>query len=215
MFTGLIEEMGKIERLVKGPQSARLTVAAQLVPEGLRVGDSVAVNGVCLTVTAPGQRAFTADVMAETLARSNLGQLVPGEQVNLERALRFGDRVGGHLVSGHVDGVGSITRKEQHDIAVVVTVAAPGEVLRYVASKGSVAVDGISLTVVAVQEDWFSVSLIPHTYRNTTLGGKENGAPVNLEVDVLARYIERFVSSRPQPGQSAITGDFLREHGYL
>jgi len=215
VFTGLIEEMGKIERLVKGPQSARLTVAAQLVPEGLRVGDSVAVNGVCLTVTAPGQRAFTADVMAETLARSNLGQLVPGEQVNLERALRFGDRVGGHLVSGHVDGVGSITRKEQHDIAVVVTVAAPGEVLRYVASKGSVAVDGISLTVVAVQEDWFSVSLIPHTYRNTTLGGKENGAPVNLEVDVLARYIERFVSSRPQPGQSAITGDFLREHGYL
>jgi riboflavin synthase len=214
VFTGLIEEMGRIERLVPGPSSARLTVAAEVVTDGLRVGDSVAVNGVCLTVTAAG-RSFTADVMAETLDRSNLGRLVPGERVNLERALRFGDRVGGHLVSGHVDAVGTITGKEERDIAVVVSIGAPREMLRYVATKGSVAVDGISLTVLETGEDWFSVSLIPHTYRNTTLGGKNNGAKVNLEADVLARYIERFVSSRAGRGQSAITGDFLREHGYL
>lgn len=215
MFTGLIEEMGKLERLVTGPQSARLTVAAEVVMEDLRVGDSVAVNGVCLTATVRGKGFFTADVMAETLTSSNLGRLVPGERVNLERALRFGDRVGGHLVSGHVDGVGVIVRVEQKDIAVVVSVEAPREVLRYVVGKGSVAVDGISLTVVDVKENWFSVSIIPHTYRNTTLGSKKNGAAVNLEVDVLARYIERFMDSRGQQGSNAINGDYLRDHGYL
>ena len=215
VFTGLIEEMGRIERLVTGPQSARLTVAARVVMDGLKAGDSVAVNGVCLTVTSLGRESFTADVMAETVAKSHLAGLAAGERVNLERALRLVDRVGGHLVAGHVDGVGTIIRKVERDIAVLVTAAAPAEVLRYVVPKGSVAVDGISLTVVETGSDWFSVSLIPHTYRHTTLGHKENGAPVNLEVDMLARYVEKFVQSRDEPGHSGIDAGFLREHGYL
>ncbi|SHF30721.1 riboflavin synthase alpha chain [Desulforamulus putei DSM 12395] len=185
--------------------------------EDVKIGDSIAVNGVCLTVTAFGDGVFTADVMAETLAKTNLRDLRPGSKVNLERALRLGDRLGGHLVSGHVDGVGTIAGLEKHDIATLVTIKAPPQVMKYIIKKGSVAIDGTSLTVVDFHQEKFRVSLIPHTAQATVLGSKKIGDTVNLEADILGKYIERLLQAREeQPAQnSKLSPEFLSAHGFL
>jgi len=220
MFTGLVEEKGKLISLRRGADSAHLKIGARLVMSGMQTGDSIAVNGVCLTVTTFDEGAFTADVMAETLAKTNLGELQAGDRVNLERAMRLGDRLGGHLVSGHIDGVGTIIKKERHDIATLITVAAPPAGMRYIIKKGSVAVDGTSLTVVDFNEDSFQVSLIPHTAHATVLGEKKPGDRVNLEGDMIGKYVERWLGARqreesekaPSKGLSA---ELLAEHGFV
>jgi len=223
VFTGLVEETGQVRSVRRAGRSLHLTVGARTVLEGLRLGDSVAVNGVCLTVVRLGGDSFTADVMPETYRRTSLGTLNPGALVNLERAMALGDRFGGHIVQGHVDGVGTIAALEQDEIAVRMTVAAPPEVLRYVVPKGSIAIDGISLTVVDVAEDRFQVSLIPHTLAATNLRQRRVGDRVNLETDVLVKYVERLLAWRlpaEQPGAAArassggLTEAFLREHGF-
>jgi riboflavin synthase len=190
MFTGLVAGTGIVEALEAAGGGARLHVRTPLAAE-LSGGDSVAVNGVCLTAREPDGDRFAADLMAETLARSSLGPLAPGDEVNVELPLRAGDRLGGHLVQGHVDGTGTVESVDEAGAARVVRVAAPGGILRYVVEKGSIAVDGVSLTVAAVDEDGFAVSLIPETLERTTLGSAEPGRTVNLEVDVLAKYVEK------------------------
>ena len=196
MFTGIVEELGQIVAIETAPDSARLTVRGPLVTSDAKHGDSIAVNGVCLTVISLDDGAFTADVMAETLNRSSLGALEPGSVVNLERPLTLGTRLGGHLVQGHVDGVGRIVAREPSDAWEIVTVSLPADLAKYVVEKGSITVDGISLTVVAVTATSFSVSLIPATLELTTLGRKVVGDPVNLEVDVVAKYVERMLEAR-------------------
>lgn len=216
MFTGIVEELGSIRAVRRGAESAQLLIEAARVIEGSRVGDSIMVNGVCLTSVHFGERSFTADVMAETLAKSNLGNLKAGDKVNLERALRLGDRLGGHIVSGHIDGVGTIIGREKKDIATLVSIKAPDAVMRYIIKKGSVAIDGISLTVVDFGKDTFQVSLIPHTARETTLGFKKTGDSVNLEGDIIGKYIERMVSFQGgRESNSSISISFLAEHGFL
>lgn len=212
--------MGQLISLRRGADSARLKISARLIMNGLAVGDSIAVNGVCLTVTTFDSNAFNADVMAETLAQTNLGELLPGDWVNLERALRLGDRLGGHLVSGHIDGVGAITKKDKHDIATLLTISAPTTVMRYIIKKGSVAIDGTSLTVVDYEQTSFVVSLIPHTAHATVLGSKKPGDRVNLEGDLIGKYVERWVNA-DSGGQdenhkgSSLSGEFLAKHGFL
>ena len=206
-----------MRKLTKGANSAQITLEASLVLQDMKIGDSIAVNGVCLTVVQQGNHFFVADMMAETLGRSNLGQLQLGAKVNLERALALGDRLGGHLVSGHIDAVGTILRKEKQDIAILITIAAPSSLLKYVVPKGSIAVDGASLTVVDVNEKNFQVSLIPHTAQCTTLGYKENGDTVNLEGDMLGKYVERLLwaqSTAPAQKKKDLTFAFLAEHGF-
>lgn len=207
MFTGIVEELGAIVAIDQLGDSARLTVRGPHVTTQAQHGDSIAVNGVCLTVVdlvgAEDDRAFTADVMAETLRRSSLGALAAGSQVNLERAAAVDSRLGGHIVQGHVDGVGRIAERTPGDHWEVVRVTVPRDLLRYVVVKGSITIDGVSLTVVDVGEDngvdadgWLTVSLIPTTLELTTLGGASVGAPVNLEVDVIAKYVERLMEWR-------------------
>lgn len=216
MFTGIIEEIGVLMGIRHGPDSAQLVIEAEKVLEDSRVGDSIAVNGVCLTALHFDSRRFTADVMAETLSKTNLGRLHSGDRVNLERALRLGDRLGGHLVSGHIDGVGTITRQERHDIATLISVRAPQEIMRYLIKKGSVAIDGASLTVVDLDTEHFRVSLIPHTAHATVLGLKRVGDTVNLEADVIGKYVEKLVCPKEEAGrESGINLSFLSEHGFL
>lgn len=191
MFTGLVADLGTVVAVDATADGARVSVSSSLVPE-LSLGDSVAVNGVCLTATSVSDGAFSADVMHESLRRSSLGALAAGSRVNLELPLRAADRLGGHFVQGHVDGVGAVESVVDDGFARVVTVAAPPDLLRYVVSKGSIAVDGVSLTVTEVDASTFSVSLIPETLERTTLGAAEPGRPVNLEVDVLAKYVEKL-----------------------
>jgi len=193
VFTGLVETTGTIEAIDRDESGARLAVTTPLAAE-LADGDSVAVNGVCLTARGVEDGRFAADVMEETLRRSSLGPLAEGDSVNLELPLRPSDRLGGHVVQGHVDGVGSVDSIRADGFARVVRVSAPADVLRYVVEKGSIAVDGVSLTVSAVDEAAFEVSLIPETLERTTLGAAEPGRPVNLEVDVLAKYVEKLMS---------------------
>jgi riboflavin synthase len=192
LFTGLVQELGTIEELERRDAGMRLTIAAQLAG-GLQNGDSVAVNGVCVTAASVLDHRFVADVMNETLSRSTLGAAENGARVNLELPLRASDRLGGHLVQGHVDGIGEVLEVLEDGIARRVRVSAPGEVLRYVVVKGSIAVDGVSLTVVDVDEGSFTVSLIPETLERTSLGGAQQGRPVNLEADVLAKYVEKLL----------------------
>ncbi|MHB1420498.1 MAG: riboflavin synthase [Bacillota bacterium] len=217
MFTGLVEELGIMKRIRKGPNSAVITVEGPGVLGDVKLGDSIAVNGVCLTVVEFTREIFTVEVMAETLARTNLGQLTPGSRVNLERATRLGDRLGGHMVSGHIDGVGTISRRQPLDIAIVFEVQAPEEVLKYIIPKGSVTVDGISLTVVGCFPGFFTVSVIPHTAGKTTLGYRQLGEQVNLEADMIAKYIERLLEARGgnKEQKSGITPNFLAQHGFL
>jgi riboflavin synthase len=196
MFTGLVEELGEVVEAVDLDDAVRLTVRGPRVCAGARPGDSIAVNGTCLTVVSTHGDGFTADVMAETIRRTSLRGSAPGRRVNLERPLRLSDRLGGHLVQGHVDGVGTVLSRVHAEHWDVVRVAVPADLARYVVEKGSVAVDGVSLTVSAVGPDWFEVSLIPTTLAVTTLGLVGVGDPVNLEVDVLAKYTERLLQSR-------------------
>lgn len=188
MFTGIVEELGTVVAV-----APRLAVRGPVVSADARPGDSIAVSGVCLTVVEAGDGVFTADVMAETLRRSALGALRPGDPVNLERAARVGDRLGGHIVQGHVDGVGSIVERRPGEHWDCVRFALPAELARYVVEKGSITVDGVSLTVVSVTDASFEVGLVPTTLAVTTLGRKEVGDPVNLEVDVIAKYVEKLV----------------------
>lgn len=206
MFTGITEEIGKIIPSRPG----RLAVAAEQVLDGLEPGDSVAVNGVCLTVTECDGGRFMVDVMPETLRLTNLGGLRAGDGVNLERALVFGGRLGGHLVQGHIDGIGRLMATTPDGDAVIARFDAPAEVMRYVVDKGFIAVDGISLTVAGRSTASFEVSLVGFTRRRTTLGGKRPGDQVNLEVDIIAKYVEALAGA----STSGISSDFLREHGF-
>ncbi|MFC9976029.1 riboflavin synthase [Spirillospora sp. NPDC127200] len=196
MFTGIVEELGEIVAVEPEGDSARFTIRGPLVTQDAVHGASIAVNGVCLTVVETKDEAFTADVVKETLDRSSLGALTPGSRVNLERPVRLSDRLGGHLVQGHVDGVGEIVSREPGDRWEVVTVALPAALARYVVDKGSITIDGVSLTVVEAGVDRFTVALIPTTLALTTLGLKGPGDPVNLEVDVVAKYVERMIGDR-------------------
>jgi riboflavin synthase len=205
MFTGIVAELGEVAGIEHVGDAARLTIRGST--EGMSPGDSVAVNGVCLTVTGLGDQAFTADVMAETLARSGLGALTPGSPVNLEQSVRLADRLGGHLVQGHVDAAATIISRTQAAHWDQVRIGLPGTISRYVVEKGSIAVDGVSLTVSALSppgpadswadgwaDGWFEVCLIPETLKRTTLGAKEPGETVNLEVDVIGKYVERLLA---------------------
>ncbi len=193
MFTGIVEELGEVTAFENLGDASRFRLRGPLVTEDAKHGDSIAVNGVCLTVVDCGDGEFTADVMAETLKRSSLGALTVGSRVNLERPMALGGRLGGHLVQGHVDGTGTITGREPSEHWEIVKVSLPADLARYVVEKGSITVDGVSLTVVEAGDDYFTISLIPTTLALTTLGIKQAGDPVNLEVDVLAKYVERLL----------------------
>lgn len=193
MFTGIVEELGHVVSLAHGPDSAVVRIRGPLVTADAAPGASIAVNGICLTVVELDADGFCVDVMAETLRRTCLGELTPGSPVNLERAVAVGDRLGGHLVQGHVDGTGTILARQPGDRWEVVTISLPGELARYVVEKGSITVDGVSLTIAGLDDASFQVSLIPTTLALTTLGTKQVGEPVNLEVDVLAKYVERLL----------------------
>lgn len=200
MFTGIVEDLGEVEALEHLGDFARIYVRSTVVTQDTRVGDSICVNGVCLTVTGfiasegATRRGFTADVMGETLRHSSLKSLAAGTKVNLERSVRLADRLGGHLVQGHTDGTGTVVARDSQDMWEVVRIALPAGLARYVVHKGSIAVDGVSLTVSAIGDDWFEVSLIPETLKRTTLGIKQPGAEVNLEVDVIAKYVEKLTA---------------------
>ncbi|HEY5494817.1 MAG TPA: riboflavin synthase [Candidatus Anoxymicrobiaceae bacterium] len=209
MFTGIIEEMGKVKGLTP---SGALTVEASHVLEGTSLGDSIAVSGVCLTVVDMTSSSFTVDVMPETLKRSVLGSLRPGAPVNLERAMLAGGRLGGHMVQGHADGVGTVRSRSQMGNAVLFDIVADEEVTRYIVEKGSVAIDGISLTVVEPRGGGFSVSIIPRTLSETTLESKRPGDRVNIEVDIIAKYVEAFIARRS--GREGIE-DALERGGYF
>ena len=215
MFTGLIEELGRVVSLKKG-EAFHLAIQAEETTRGLTLGSSIAVNGACLTVTNLSGNSFTADLSPETLKVTNLGGLRPGERVNLERPLRLGDRLGGHWVSGHVDGVGGIRERASTGSGVRFVFSYPPPLGDLLVPKGSVAVDGISLTLVEVGRDLFTVQIIPFTLRNTTLAEKRVGEKVNLEMDLMAKHLKRLLASRREKGQErAIDRSFLLEHGYL
>lgn len=217
MFTGIVEEIGTIQNITKDNQSGKLKIKAEKVLEDTKIGDSIAVNGVCLTVTGLDSQSFTADVMPETLRMSNLGELGSGSKVDLERAMSANGRFGGHLVSGHIDGTGIIKKKRKEGNATWVTIEAGPELLKYIIQKGSITIDGISLTVAELNDNSFSVSLIPHTGEETILLEKNVGDKVNLENDVVGKYIERlmnFTDSDSTQSKSGITMDFLIQNGF-
>ncbi len=215
MFTGLVEAIAVLEQIRQQGHSAAIRLRAPAIVEDVKLGDSIAVNGVCLTVTAFDAQSFTVDAVPETIRRTNLSRLRPGDGVNVERALRMGDRLGGHIVSGHVDGVGEIVRIAKEEIATVIEIAADAACLRYIVEKGSICVDGVSLTVMDVGKHSFRVSLIPHTGHETTLGRATVGRAVNLECDVLAKYVERLLGgSTGQPAHETVSIELLRENGF-
>ena len=212
MFTGIVEEVGVIRQIRRGAHSSVLTIGAETVLSDLKIGDSVAVNGVCLTATSLGSGFFTADVMHETLRRSSLGSLTSGSRVNLERAMAADGRFGGHIVSGHIDGTGKITEIKEDSLAIWYTIEASLEILRYIVEKGSVAIDGISLTVAKVTQTTFSVSTIPHTRKITTLGERKKGDMVNLENDIVGKYVEKF-TNEIKPYETAINTSEKKNQG--
>lgn len=216
MFTGIVEEIGIIEGVQKGEKFSVLKIKASKVLEQTQIGDSIATNGVCLTVTHIKDKSFTVDVMAETLRKSNLGKLAIGEKVNLERALSLSSRLGGHIVSGHIDGVGEIISLIKEDNATWVTIQAPPEILKYIVYKGSITIDGISLTVAYVDDKVFKVSIIPHTKDVTTLLTKKPQETVNLECDLIGKYVEKLLGlDQKTDKQSAIDENFLKKHGFM
>ncbi|GAA1326271.1 riboflavin synthase [Streptomyces sanglieri] len=204
MFTGIVEELGEVTAVEKLADASRFRLRGRVVTEGAKHGDSIAVNGVCLTVVDLGDGEFTADVMAETLDRSSLGALDTGSRVNLERPMPVGGRLGGHIVQGHVDGTGHIVERRISENWEIVKVSLPAHLSRYVVEKGSITVDGVSLTVVDAGTDYFTISLIPTTLALTTLGIKEPGDPVNLEVDVIAKYVERLLGNTAQEPEEPV-----------
>ncbi len=215
MFSGIIETIGKIRSLKKDARGARIAIEAPRVLDGVRLGDSIALNGVCVTVVDFGEGKFEADLSVETLRRTNLGELAIGDRCNLERAISLGERLGGHLVSGHVDGIGRIQGRKNEGDSIWISFEAPVEVMRYVVYKGSVAVDGISLTVAACDNETFSVSVIPHTSEQTTLTEKKVGAAVNLEADLIGKYVEKLLAPHAESiSQVGITMEKLKEQGY-
>ncbi|OGO78012.1 MAG: riboflavin synthase subunit alpha [Clostridiales bacterium GWB2_37_7] len=215
MFTGLVEEIGVVQSIKKSAKSARITIKADIVLEGIRLGDSISTNGVCLTATEFSAKSFTVDVMAETMRRSNLKDFSPGQEVNLERAMKLGDRLGGHIVSGHIDGLGTIANYENEDNAVWITISTDPEILKYIVQKGSIAIDGVSLTVAYVDESVFKVSIIPHTKDATTLLRRKVGNEVNLECDIVGKYIEKLMGAKEQaPKNQGISFNFLSENGF-
>lgn len=215
MFTGIIEEVGTVKQILRGQHSVVLAICAQTVLENTKAGDSIAVNGICLTVTQLFPDRFYADVMHETLNRSALARLTVGNAVNLERAMPASGRFGGHMVTGHGDGIGRITQIRKDDTAVWYTVHAQPSILRYVIEKGSITIDGISLTVAAAGLEDFSVSAIPHTVRQTTLHERHKGDPVNLETDLIGKYVEKLLRPGPEEKkQSSVTRDMLSHYGF-
>lgn len=223
MFTGLVEEVAKVRRIEHRERSAELELEARVVLTDVHIGDSIAVNGVCLTVTRFTDRVFVVDAVPETMRRTNLGNLKPGDCVNVERAMQIGRRFGGHIVSGHVDGVGRLRSATQEGLAVNLDFEVPAQIGRYIVEKGSICIDGISLTVAGVQSSGFQVSIIPHTHAQTTLNRLAKGSLVNLEVDIIAKYVERLLGFGPTVGSDP-TGDlssrpeidlaFLTKHGF-
>lgn len=211
MFTGIIEEIGKISNIKRGARSAILSIQASKVLEDAHLGDSIAVNGVCLTVTTLNGDVFTADIMNETLSRSSLGSLRAGSPVNLERAMAAGGRFGGHIVSGHIDGTGRIASVTRDDNAVWFRIMADKKLLRYIVEKGSIAIDDISLTVAKTDSESFSVSIIPHTIGQTILGTRKVGDTVNLENDIIGKYVEKLM----QNDESGVTLDLLAKNGFM
>ena len=218
MFTGIVEEIGVVKALESSLAGTRLTILASTVMETLTVGASVSVNGACLTVVAVGDREFSAEVSRETLSITALGRLITSAPVNLERALKINERIDGHLVSGHVDGVGTLTSRRQEGNAIVLRIEAPKEVLRYCVPKGSITVDGASLTINELNDRSFGVAIIPHTAKMTTLGVKQAGETVNLEADLIGKYVERLLQERgdlpPKPAP-AIDREYLQKRGLI
>ena len=212
MFTGIIEEIGMVQTIRRGTSSSMIIFEANVVLEDARKGDSIAVNGVCLTIISFSGSCFTVDIMHETLKRSSLSSLRPGDSVNLERAMPALGRFGGHIVAGHIDGTGKITAVRKDDNAVWYTIQTSSNLSRYIIEKGSIAVDGVSLTVASIAGNQFSVSVIPHTVKNTILSQKGAGDCVNLENDCIGRYVEKLLGMAPQ--QSSITKDFIMKFGY-
>ena len=215
MFTGIIEEKGSVRYIQLAGESGVLAVKAKKVLEATKVGDSIAVNGVCLTVTSLQRDGFTADVMAETVRRSNLGNCKSGSSVNLERAMEADGRFGGHIVSGHIDGTGVICSMIREENAVLVSIGTSPQILHLIVEKGSICIDGISLTVAKVSETDFSISAIPHTVKITVLGERKEGDIVNLETDIIGKYVEKLIIPvKEQPVKSNITRDFLNKYGF-
>ena len=218
MFTGIVEEIGVVKALESSLAGTRLAILASTVMETLTVGASVSVNGACLTVVAVGDRDFSAEVSRETLSVTALGRLITSAPVNLERALKINERIDGHLVSGHVDGVGTLTSRRQEGNAIVLRIEAPKEVLRYCVPKGSITVDGASLTINELNDRSFSVAIIPHTAKMTMLGVKQAGEAVNLEADLIGKYVERLLQERgdlPPKPEPAIDREYLQKRGLI
>lgn len=217
MFTGIVEEIGSLKEISIGSGFGNIEIECNKVLEETKIGDSIAVNGVCLTVNKINSNSFVADIMGETLDRTNLGRLKDGNKVNLERALKVSDRLGGHIVSGHVDGKGQVLSIDKKDDGTWFTISADKEILKYIILKGSITIDGISLTVAYVDNEIFKVSIIPHTLKNTILAQKIQGSYVNLENDIMGKYIEKFMifsKTESENEKSKITLDFLRENGF-
>lgn len=219
MFTGLVEEVGAIAEIRPAGKAIHLKIKSSKVLDGVQLGDSISVNGICLTVTAYDKASFTVDVVPETMRRTTLHELSAGSPVNLERAMQMGGRFGGHIVSGHIDGVGRILSIADEDIAKVVRLAAPPNVLRYVVEKGSITIDGVSLTVMDVDGESFRISVIPHTWQITVLRHRRVGSSVNLEVDIIGKYVERLLGAHlPGAGSESagtrLSMDFLRNNGF-
>ena len=215
MFTGIIEGLGTIAGVRPSGQGKRLTIQSDFSLQGTRVGDSIAVNGACLTAVHLADRRFEADVSPESVARTTLAEARTGERVNLERALRLSDRIDGHLVAGHVDGTGVIASRQPAGNAVVVTVVVPEELARQMIIKGSVAVDGVSLTINTLDARSFAVAVIPHTSVLTTIGFKQTGERVNIETDMIGKYVEKFLSTRTDAKPTGVTLELLAKSGYL
>ena len=214
MFSGIVEVLGDVRSMASGDSGARISIEAGALVEGVKLGDSIAINGACMTVVAFGNSIFEADISPESLRMTNLGDLKAGEKVNLEKALVLGDRLGGHMVTGHIDGMGKIRERKADGDSIWLTVEAPPDVMRYLVFKGSIAVDGISLTVATCDEDSFSIAIIPHTSEHTTLTAKRDGAVVNLEADLIGKYVEKLLLPHAQARAGGVSMDKLKEHGY-